>query len=193
MVDCYISDYDFSQGKLKSSCNYVSSFVLLSRSARRPPKNWFKVIKDVSHVNCGGVTDGIWKLFVYHRQESVCLDVQPQVTRDLSSCLDSLLHKGVPCLMPRNVAPNTLAVHEVRPGLICSDDLFTWKQQTVSVICSNVFSPTKWVKWKLTYFDLAKVLDIPMDIWENLPVNFQHQVSQDLTLLLSKVTVRLPN
>lgn len=62
-VDATFSGLDL--GSKVSMWSMVSSFIVMARAARRKPASWTVQLISLSHVACGGVTDGTWKVNLY--------------------------------------------------------------------------------------------------------------------------------
>ena len=66
-------------------------------------------------------------------------------------------------------------------------------EHTAFVTCPSVFSPTKWVRRRLTSRELLNVLDVPDSIITLLPERIQSRLVQDMTIMTLKVVLHLFN
>jgi hypothetical protein len=77
VVDFLFSDFDL-QGKLSTLWTYITKLLVLRKAARKAPFSWKYMKVTVSHVDCGGVTDGGWWLHCYSPTMIEEIKIRPQ-------------------------------------------------------------------------------------------------------------------
>jgi hypothetical protein len=194
-VNFSFSDEDFAQGKLKSLWIYVQHYVVVSRAAQQSPANWFCTPINISHFDCGDVTDTSWLLSVYAHTHNLQLCIPQQGGRDLSSCSNALVRSGVPCLAPPPVQTNSPSdqptVIEIHPSVLDCQGLLPRQSWNSLFVTRCTFSPTKWCKQKVTLSKLSKALDIPEKLWEAIPSTLQSNILSDVNLFPSICSIAI--
>lgn len=143
-VYCWFSDVDPPR-KLNLWESYSTSLIVLTRRARHVQGDgWNMQRTTISHVDCGGITDGSWEFINYSKDSSFILDHHsPTSGRDLSSVLNSML-SGLPCSAPSVVYLDKPRVLQLRPRMYHGGGLLPWGERKGYVLVPSTFSPTGW-------------------------------------------------
>jgi len=123
----------------------------------------------LAHANCGGVTDSSWDLHIYlPRGISMGEPIAQRAGRDLCVIVDSKLG-GVPCPPPVKlktaVRPDVISL---RPGTYHAGGLYPISKGPCRLIVPSVFSPTGWVRRKLSGKELCAAQDIAEEQFDKL-------------------------
>jgi hypothetical protein len=79
-----------------------ASLIVTSRWARNVPDGWIFQRINLTHVHCGGATDGLWSFYVYRVKNSTPVPTPAKLPgRDLTCILDSKI-QGLPCHPPND-------------------------------------------------------------------------------------------
>jgi len=173
----------------------ATMIVSLRRARHIRSSNWAMTPLHLNHVSCGGVTDGSWTVSVYHKKDSASftLAVHPVSGRNLHSLLDAMA-SGRPCVAPPKVTPgSTPVVIKQRQSTYHCDGLLPWSNRQAFITAPSVFSPTKWVRRKLTTQEMLNVLDVPDSLGSSLTPRQQTSLIHDDNLLPLKVALQLLN
>jgi hypothetical protein len=160
-VRVWLSDIDPPR-RLRLFKATTSSTVITSCRVRHiPVKGWSWQVVNLSHVDCGGAMNGQWSFFIYRNQASAPITLLERLPgRDITASLDPLLW-GTPCQPPVIFTPSSLGVHQIHHNIYHSAGLFPTEAITPVFITPCTFSPTKWVKRKLTGIELCRIKDVP--------------------------------
>lgn len=195
--DIYCSDVE-PLGSL-APWSIVGKAIVTTRAARRVPESWQSRSVQVSHVECGGVTDGTWRINIYtpkvfgssqanNRDHPV--DLSPSSRRDLRSVLDRTVSRGLPCAAPASIADtDPPKVTFVRNNIIHGGGLFPYQKRTLYVVAPNTVSTTGWCRRHLTAEELLHVLDVPSQEIMRLKSEMKKKVCADETMVPAKVTL----
>ncbi len=113
----------------------------------------------------------------------------PLPPRDLSGILNIKAH-GIPCRPPAVKVLNPGKAVSLSQGLYHGGGLYPIKIKELRVVTPCVFSPTGWVKRKVTGRELCLIKDIPEDIVDSLPATKIAAICQDTSVLPLKVALR---
>jgi hypothetical protein len=169
--------------------------VILRHRARHLPTStsWRMTPLTISHLSCGGVTDGSWMVYIYSRDSTdVSMDRQLSSSgRDLNTILDTKT-LGRPCAEPLKVPlSSTPRVIKLRGNTYHCNGLFPWSDRLAFVVSPSVFSPTNWVRRHLSGFEMMRVLDVPDSLHTSLTSSDRAHLCQDQILLPLKVVTRI--
>jgi len=114
----------------------------------------------MEHSECGGVTDGKWNVHVYrHKSTKELVPGGRLGGRDIYSIVDSTVH-GYACPAPQKVITTEIGVAQLQPSTYHAAGLYPLKKPAVRFVVPSVFSPTGWVRQKLTGPEMCQVWDI---------------------------------
>jgi hypothetical protein len=151
VADIVISDID-----LPASFNLWRrvKYIYISRQGIRRcttiPVSFIPHFVSLTHLECGGVTTGQWKLRFYiksdytwdHSRRPICAQ------RDLSSIINSTTGHGYPC-QPPPLLPH-LHDFEIRPRTYHGHGLFPFYIRDAYYIVPSVYTPSKWCRRHLS-------------------------------------------
>jgi hypothetical protein len=168
-VACWVCDIE--PPRKLDLWNSTASLIIIMRKARVFHKmSWQPYAKFITHADVGGITDGQWRINFYHPTGAPLIDeylnFQASVSRDLSCILNTTSH-GRPCPNPPKVAyvqQKTPQVHEVRPNTFHPHGLVPWGTRHYWVISPSIYSPTGWVRRRLSVQEQLATLDIPKEV-----------------------------
>jgi hypothetical protein len=168
-VDIWLSDIEPPR-RLSLFNQYPSAPVITRRRARYEVgvTHGYQFFR-VPHVDCGGVTDATWEIHVYlPRGTPAWAPFDKKGGRDMCVIVDSKVG-GVACSPPAkvncSVAPK---VTEVRPGTYHVSGLYPVSQGPCRIIAPCIYSPTGWVRQRLSERELCAVQDIFMEYFDLL-------------------------
>jgi hypothetical protein len=167
-VDCWLSDLEPPRS-LGLFVRYPAAAIVTRRRVRYNVINThFYQYFPISHADCGGVTDGVWDVHVYLPTGAERLgQMLKQAGRDLCSVVNSKLG-GVPCQPPGKITSLRPGVTRVRPGTYHVNGLYPLNETVCRLVVPSVFSPTDWVRRKLSGEEMCAVLDIPEEFSSRL-------------------------
>jgi hypothetical protein len=119
-----------------------------------PPCQWTCSTQTFSHQELGGVTNGVFKVYLARGIGTTCavsFGTNPSARAILSHVLDAVA-PGSRCPIP---PVDSIPLGRDRNGLL------HWGRRMDSIEAPTVFSKAHWVKRKLTLKELVSVLDLP--------------------------------
>ena len=141
----------------------------------------------IKHSDCGGVSDGEWCFHVYQPEAQDPIDVTARMAgRDMYSIINSKA-EGLPCKPPVSCSCDVPKVVKLRPGTYHVGGLYPTGVDKVHVIVPSVFSPTKWVRRRLTGLEMCKLWDIPEEVIVELGSKDMAAICEERELLTLKV------
>ncbi len=188
-------NYWFSDSDPPRSLNLWKSYAKVIVSIRRArhvdDSSWTMTPFHFQHSAVGGATDASGSLYVYAKEPvSLSQVVNPISLRDLSGILDSKI-PGTPCPAPLQVSNKEPKVIQVRPNTYHGGGLLPWTARNAFIIAPCCFSPTNWVRRRLSSMEMCNVLDIPIPIAEKLSQSQIKTVIDDIGHIPLKVILQL--
>jgi hypothetical protein len=119
-----------------------------------PLDGWTCSVQSFSHQKLGGVTNGVFKIYIACRKgtsQGLQFPQRVSAMTRLSHVLDAV-PSGSRCPIPSNGAPPLGQDH---------DGMLHWNRRLLSIEAPTVFTKLFWVKRKLTIKELCSVLDLP--------------------------------
>jgi hypothetical protein len=172
-----------------------SDFILLVTTRRVRHVSdpaWKMTPKVVSHVEVGGCTDGQWSIY-YYTKGSIAFDLGAGSTalRDLTSVLDPKVN-GIPCPAPgANLdAARHPQVIQLRPNVYHGGGLIPWSARSSYIVAPSIYSPTRWVRRRLTNLEMGSLLDYSAETIKGLSQNQLSSVVKDTGTIPQKVLVK---
>ncbi len=188
-IQFWLSDIDPPR-KLSVFSTNAQAVVTCQRVRAFRAGEWTWQVIKLAHAECGGATDGEWNFHVYKRPDAEALaSLSPLPPRDLSGILNIKAH-GIPCRPPAVQDLNPGKVVSLSKGLYHGGGLYPINIKELRVVTPCVFSPTGWVKRKVTGRELCLIKDIPEDIVDSLPASKIAAICQDTSTLPLKVALR---
>jgi hypothetical protein len=188
-VDVWFCDVD-PPSKLSLWVSHTQ-YIITTRRARNTMELWRFQHLALSHADCGGVTTGLWNLFIYSMPNDKLLLSPPVVAgRDLSTILNTKV-EGMPCPAPEVLPQLVRKVIEVRPNTYHGGGLLPWGCFQGKVVAPCIFSKSGWVRRKLTGGEVLKALDIPDELETSLTSSQIKTICSDSAMLPLKVTLAL--
>jgi len=181
-LDVWVSDIDPPR-KLRflDVCKPLV-FVSSRRLRQSTPGGYSYQCVKLRHSDCGGVTDSVWTFYVYRRGQPRDSNMPPKSAgRDMLSIVNSR-KEGTPCPPPRDVKAKHPEVIRLRPNTYHSEGLYPVSAGNVQVVAPCVFSPTKWVRRKLSGLEMCRVKDIPDEVTNSL-------TSKEISVIVKDVAV----
>jgi hypothetical protein len=145
-----------------------TEFILFSGKPRRgsPPAGWFSWARSISHVDCGGVTDGSWFIGVYTRRPFESSPVIPERSRRPLLGILNTTTPGVPLRAPPGSSVTVSKVVYLRPHLISPWGLLPVRESTrpPSVASPGIALHTRtgFVRRPFTGAELGGAWDFPI-------------------------------
>ncbi len=106
-------------------------------------------------------------------------DPSPRAGRDLKSVVDSLV-TGRDCPAPSKALSMDLEVKMLRPSVFHVGGLFPSGVAKPKFVVPSIFSPTGWVRRKLTGKEMCLVNDIPNNVYNRLSAKEVAQICEKL-------------
>ena len=181
-VHCWFSDVD--PPRKLNIWESSSTFIIFTRRARHIQNSqWIMTRISLSHIQCGGVTDGSWDFMVYSPLASITLDPPSSVAgRDLSSILNNM-KDGLPCAAPTISYLDKLKVVKLRPGVYHGGGILPWHERNCSVLTQSVFSDSGWCRRKIQGEEMMHVLDVPEDMISDLSSSQRRTLCADCRMI----------
>jgi hypothetical protein len=107
------------------------------------------------------------------------------------SCFLDTKVQGLPCSEPMNINKEKPEVVEVKRGMYHGGGLYPIMALRPYVISPCIFSPTRWVRRRLTGNELCLIKDIPEDFLPMLSSSEIAVICQDKSLIPLKVMHRV--
>ncbi len=162
-MDAWFSDVDPPRQTNLWSTLYASVIITSRRVRHLKDTSWVTQTISLVHSDLGGTSDGSWVLHVYVKDLGFfAFEPRRVSSQDLSSVLDTL-QEGRPCPPPKTLTSQTPAVCQLRPKTFHSSGLIPWSIQNLFVIVPCIFSPTGWVRRRLSHNEWLAIMDIPRD------------------------------
>jgi hypothetical protein len=166
-------------------------FIITSRRARTVPEPWKFQMMSLSHVECGGITTGVWEFYIYSQSPEDKISRPTQVAgRDLRTVLNTKL-EGMACPKPTTELSSERKAIQIRPNTFHGGGLLPWGGSHVKVVAPCIFSKTGWVRRHLAGSEMLKALDVPDEVESILTSGQVKTVCSDIHLIPMKVTVSL--
>jgi hypothetical protein len=125
------------------------------------PSIHFPFSCSISHVDAGGVLDGVWEF-----KSNIPFDFQLpklppcsllQIISPTTNC-----SKNLACQPPERTSfRSTSAVVKITEGLIDCRGLLPLRNPSAKVLCPSSFVPSGWVSWPLSKEELHRAFDVP--------------------------------
>jgi len=193
-VSIWFSDID--PPRILQVWNSDALVIITQRRARHiQGREWCMRPITIMHAQCGGVTDGKWVLNLYYKASFTDFPLTECAVsgRNLHSLLDSM-SSGCPCTSPPKIdLTATPIVVRQRCSTYHCDGLLPWTDRDAFVTSPSVFSPTRWVRRRLTTRELLHVLDVPDSVIPALSDRSQRTLSRDTASLPLKIVLQLLN
>jgi hypothetical protein len=155
------------------------------------PGDWNWHVINVNHGECGGATDGCWSMHVYRRHDTAQLGSIPSLAaRDVLSLLDPKVH-GISCQAPMALDKKKCQVVRITEGLYHSGGLYPLHAQQPRFVAPCFFSPTGWVRRRLTGKKMCLLKDVPEDVYKEMTSEHVSVVCQDEGLVPVRVILRV--
>jgi hypothetical protein len=154
--------------------------------------SWKMIPKVLSHVEVGGCTDGQWSIYYYSKsQMSFEMTAGSAAFRDLSSVLDPKVN-GIPCSAPgENLdASRRPEVIQLRPNVYHGGGLIPWVARSSFIVSPSIYSPTRWVRRRLTNQEMSSVLDYSSEMFKGLTQNQWSSIVKDTGTIPQKVLLK---
>lgn len=160
---------------------YPSAGIISRRRVRYPTAATHNyTFQKVKHSTCGGVTDALWEVHMYNPVGTNWVwDPSPRAGRDLKSVVDSLV-TGRDCPAPSKALSMDLEVKMLRPSVFHVGGLFPSGVAKPKFVVPSIFSPTGWVRRKLTGKEMCLVNDIPNNVYNRLSAKEVAQICEKL-------------
>jgi hypothetical protein len=126
--------------------------------------------KVLSHVEVGGCTDGQWSIYYYSKSQMTFeMTAGSAAFRDLSSVLDPKVN-GIPCSAPGENLDTSRRpeVIQLRPNVYHGGGLIPWVARSSFIVSPSIYSPTRWVRRRLTNQEMISVLDYSSEMFKGL-------------------------
>jgi hypothetical protein len=139
---------------------------IVSTSGNRSsaPKEWVMKKVDISHSILGGITNGRFTVYIYHRRSysvnNSTFEPPTRLGQDLRWVLKTNVY-GVPTAPPKTSPPRESAtrVNFVDKGVISSCSLYPFGMNHVTVVTQYLHN--NWVRRPLTYKETLMMMDVP--------------------------------
>ncbi len=166
------------------------------RSLRRPkekPSDFKHLRFDWSHMQSGGVTDGIWafNFYVSANYEWSC-NLIPNTTRqDLSCIINSTVGYGLECPAPAKLTPKQLKVTMLRPHTFHGGGVYPFDNRSAYFVVPSVYTKSKWCRHHLIAEETLGCLDIGEAQMSRLSSEERAKLCKDLKFIPSKVLAQI--
>jgi hypothetical protein len=156
-----------------SEVKLIAWFSVGTRGGSRTPRDWTTQHIVLRHNELGGVTDGVFHIFLSHRVGSKDPEIHPPVglTTNLGHIVDTTVG-GKRCAAPTLDEES----RDTARGLL------SWKNRFGYVRVPSVFTKTEWVRRKLATKEQMRVLDAPADVVARASGSAQERWSRVLTV-----------
>jgi hypothetical protein len=145
----------------------------------------------LSHVNTGGLTDGSWSIYHHASHESYQLKVaNSRPFRDLRSVLQTTV-EGQSCPPPKILNPSCPKVVELRPNTYHGSGILPLANRNCFIIAPSVFSPTSWVRRRITDPEWFSILDIPDYFLQSLTQEECKSIIKDTSFIPLGIVLRI--
>ncbi len=190
LVEHWFSDVEPPR-KLGLWYTTAKTITSLRRIRHFPASNWKIDQRKITHSSIGGVTDGDWTLYHYENGDTNYLHMMnSRSSQDLRSVMSSTM-EGRPCPPPGSSNLTTPTVIQLRPNTFHGSGILPWQNRNCFVVTPSVFSPTSWVRRRISDQEWASILDLPDMIFNKLPPKERRSIIDDTSLLPLGVVLKV--
>jgi hypothetical protein len=189
-IDYWFSDID--PPRCLSLWESNTSYIVTARRVRHIPDSlWTMEPIVISHCALGGVTDGEWTCYIYSKASSPPRNkIGCCASMDLGGILDTMLD-GRPCAVPSVTVIDPPRVVEIRPNMYHGQGILPWSARNAFVIAPCIFSPTNWVKRRISQGEMLRVLDIPAGLERDLSATEVASLIHDTSFIPLKIVCKI--
>jgi len=132
------------------------------RKRLRHPWEMYRV--DVLHNEVGGVSDGVFRIFIFSLHTLSGLTPTQLPRRDVSSIVDPTTSGGTKAQPNEQSSMKIPTIRRTPCGVLSSFGLFPLLSMKQKFLVPSVFASSKWVHRKLSQQEILHVYDVPLRI-----------------------------